>query len=215
MAFAMAETLLPLALRRLLSIFVALFWGATLVSAQKFDINPRDHLCSRWYSQSVVKNNVLFVDGGVQKFGDRWDDPRAYLGISTLQSVTLVMVSNVCRQLVSKPGVQLMCYLGGGSRHLQYDRLIAFHVPTLGFSNVLILDCDLQPHHYPPKLHMGLEEPGPNCQHHGQCRAEKRDKSKNGNAPSIFDTRPPVSWAYQYFGNLEFWRNHIYGQSVF
>ena len=118
MAFAMAETLLPLALRRLLSIFVALFWGVTLVSAQKFDINPRDHLCSRWYSQSVVKNNVLYVDGGVQKFGDTWNDPRAYLGISTLQSVTKAMVSNVCRQLVSKPGVQLMCYLGGSSRHL-------------------------------------------------------------------------------------------------
>ncbi|KAF2739659.1 hypothetical protein EJ04DRAFT_286272 [Polyplosphaeria fusca] len=32
------------------------------------DLNPVDNFCGRWYQQSVIKNDVLFIDSGVQKW---------------------------------------------------------------------------------------------------------------------------------------------------
>ncbi|KAF2659858.1 hypothetical protein K491DRAFT_688734 [Lophiostoma macrostomum CBS 122681] len=52
---------------RLLLGFVLSF-GGVLVVGDSFDLNPTDNFCSRWYTQSVVKNQVLYIDGGLQKW---------------------------------------------------------------------------------------------------------------------------------------------------
>ena len=85
MAFSIAETSFPLALRNIVFPLLVLFWSPTLVSAQtqSFNLNPINHFCSRWYAQSIVKNNVLYIDSGVQKYGDEWNEPHPIIGIST------------------------------------------------------------------------------------------------------------------------------------
>lgn len=34
-------------------------------------LDPLNNFCRRWYHQSQVKNNILFVDGGIESFSDR------------------------------------------------------------------------------------------------------------------------------------------------
>ncbi|KAK7179770.1 hypothetical protein DPSP01_003245 [Paraphaeosphaeria sporulosa] len=41
--------------------------------------DPVENFCMRWWSQSVVKNNTLYIDSGVQRFNDSGD---VYLGIN-------------------------------------------------------------------------------------------------------------------------------------
>ncbi|KAF2874637.1 hypothetical protein BDV95DRAFT_337793 [Massariosphaeria phaeospora] len=54
----------------LFSLLTAYLWGTSFVYAQsdKFELNPLTNFCSRWWSQSVVKNDVLYIDSGVQKY---------------------------------------------------------------------------------------------------------------------------------------------------
>ncbi|CAI6314729.1 unnamed protein product [Periconia digitata] len=40
--------------------------------------DPVEHFCSRWWSQSTIKNDTLYIDSGVQKF----DDESSYMGIN-------------------------------------------------------------------------------------------------------------------------------------
>ncbi|KAF9741443.1 hypothetical protein PMIN07_001401 [Paraphaeosphaeria minitans] len=41
--------------------------------------DPVENFCMRWWSQSIVKNNILYIDSGVQRFNDSGD---VYLGIN-------------------------------------------------------------------------------------------------------------------------------------
>ncbi|KAF2262743.1 hypothetical protein CC78DRAFT_582331 [Lojkania enalia] len=54
---------------RALAIF-ALISSPILVRAQisGFELNPVDNFCGRWYQQSIVKNDILYIDSGVQKW---------------------------------------------------------------------------------------------------------------------------------------------------
>jgi hypothetical protein len=87
MALSIAEKTLPLALGNIVLPFLVFFWSSTLVGAQtqSFNLNPITNFCSRWYAQTIVKNNILFIDSGVQKYGDEWDEPDPVLGISMLR----------------------------------------------------------------------------------------------------------------------------------
>jgi hypothetical protein len=82
MAFSIAETSLSLAIRNIVFLFLVLFWSPTFVSTQSFNLNPIDNFCSRWYAQSIVKDNVLYIDSGIQKYGDDLKEPHP-IGIST------------------------------------------------------------------------------------------------------------------------------------
>jgi len=56
-------------------------WTATVVQAQaakSFRLNPLTNFCSRWWSQSVVKNDVLYIDSGVQKWNGTDVNPPIY-----------------------------------------------------------------------------------------------------------------------------------------
>jgi hypothetical protein len=101
MALSIAEKTLPLALGKIAFPFLVFFWSSTLVGAQtqSFNLNPITNFCSRWYAQTVVKNDVLFIDSGVQKYGDEWNEPDPVLGISKLRlhahlPSTLIMLDN-------------------------------------------------------------------------------------------------------------------------
>ncbi|KAF2465573.1 uncharacterized protein BDR25DRAFT_295165 [Lindgomyces ingoldianus] len=62
-------------------IFV-LFWQSKIVRADpSFELNPINNLCARWFAQSVIKNEVLFIDGGIQKYNGT-DQPTPVWGIN-------------------------------------------------------------------------------------------------------------------------------------
>ncbi|KAH5221193.1 hypothetical protein HBH68_037800 [Parastagonospora nodorum] len=52
-----------------LCLVLSIVWTSTTVDAQatrSFRLNPVTNFCSRWWSQSVVKNDILYIDSGVQ-----------------------------------------------------------------------------------------------------------------------------------------------------
>jgi hypothetical protein len=60
-------------------------WTSKIVEAQaakSFALNPLTNFCSRWWSQSVVKNDVLYIDSGIQKWNGT-DVKRPILGINS------------------------------------------------------------------------------------------------------------------------------------
>jgi hypothetical protein len=42
--------------------------------------DPLENFCSRWWSQSAVKNDVLYIDSGVQQFGTKHNAKGSYFG---------------------------------------------------------------------------------------------------------------------------------------
>ncbi|KAJ4297437.1 hypothetical protein N0V90_005328 [Kalmusia sp. IMI 367209] len=55
-------------------LLVIFMWSLALASAQSAPktvrLDPVKNFCMRWWSQSVVKNNVLYIDSGVERFND-------------------------------------------------------------------------------------------------------------------------------------------------
>ncbi|ORY13046.1 hypothetical protein BCR34DRAFT_600168 [Clohesyomyces aquaticus] len=52
----------------LISILVILLHPLLVVADPSFELDPVINFCVRWFSQSVVKNDVLYIDGGIQKY---------------------------------------------------------------------------------------------------------------------------------------------------
>ncbi|KAF2706966.1 hypothetical protein K504DRAFT_505045 [Pleomassaria siparia CBS 279.74] len=85
MAFSFAEGLHPLVLHHVVFLFIAFLWSSTRVTAQhdrdtRFDLDPINNFCERWYVQSVVENDMLFIEGGLQKYGTVLDEVNPVMG---------------------------------------------------------------------------------------------------------------------------------------
>lgn len=64
---------------------LCLVWTPATVEAQaakSFRLNPLTNFCSRWWAQSVVKNDILYIDSGVQKWNGT-DIKTPILGINS------------------------------------------------------------------------------------------------------------------------------------
>jgi hypothetical protein len=60
------------------SILIWISTGVDAQAAKTFRLNPLTNFCSRWWSQSVVKNEVLYIDSGVQKWNGTDVSPPIY-----------------------------------------------------------------------------------------------------------------------------------------